>query len=1382
MTINPIFKTIDYKLFEAIRKNNSEEVIAIIAQPHIDINKKDSQGYTLLQLVIFNQNFYLTKQILNHRDIKLKLKSDDGYNALHIAAIKGNVEIIKLLLSKNLDVNEVTDTGLTALHLAINEGNLEAVTELLNTTNIDINIGSAYGTPLQIAVQIYLENEEEKINSQIKKNNDCNIKYDLLEKNFKILEILLKHQEAKLASQEIYLKALYIMAENGNYKIINKLVLTNDIYKSYKSEFLIIAAKYGHFDQVKAFLDQGADINKEEKGLNALYAASKNGHIKIVTELLNHGANPNKQLDNKIMPLYIAAKNGHLEIARKLIEHKADVNREVCNKTTALHIAVQNGDTAMVIMLLENGADANKQLNKGITALYIAAQNGEIKIVAELLKHNAAVNIQRDNQATALIIAAHKGHIEIVKILLKHGADVNKQMQDGRTALHSAINNAHQAIIVELLKYKADINKILNNNIAAINLAVQNKQNKILEILLEQENINLNHKLKALIEAAVTGNSEAVRLILSKNVNIEGELEKVSLLCAAAQSGDYETTKIILDIKDISLSKRSNALCAAVAFQHLKIVELLLVSGVDIKEEYQGAAAIYFASYGGNVKIVQKLIEHKANVNQQELRKGYAPLHIASKNGHYEIVKLLFTNGANLNLETRYKTIPLHEAILKGHKEVIIFLINQGSDINKKDNQGHSILDYACNAGDKETVKLLLEKNLDIGNNAIFIARTNPEILFLLQQKLKFNQIEKLIKDQLNNYIAQIKEERDKSRLNDIFNFISIKLDTAKLNKQGTLRAITIAIKTLSSRNNILEFKLKIEENKSPKELLTIIDNNIIKKIFESQGKGGIFSTLQKEARNYEFCYTENSLNKATKEELLIFKAEIKRKLTNLESNLAIEISCNKTTREEIIDKIIKKLNSIKTQTIQDSLEQCVKNFSASLQEVYSSSNYTKKEKALTISRAVNIYRSLIINQIRAKLDTIPNQIQLNKSKDSQAEKEQTQAQITQAQNFIDEILSLVKEEQKFEFEILEKTLNNISPNNPDQEPDLREASERVKYLEEIYNLKELSKPKTNPSPQLGYILNKRFESLFLPQNQEYNFNDLKIPQNLKTYDLEQLKTANKNLQKLRELQQEETIKRKEQFKVFFTSIVNNLIYNDNFAEEAQRIAIIVKNIITNQEREDIIQTLWDYKNYSKIIGNDIDKIAEFFVGINFINNFDKILSDLEIKELVKNTKADLKDYKTPEASSSNFVEEVLKDKDSKMIENFLLDLIKNQQFTTILYCTPHNKALSNPHIANKTSQNLVYDNLTVKKEDLEDLLEIKISDKLEKLLEKTTLIIAANINNGFQKRGSGSHNACFKIPKILPHKNSELSSKERLAYIKRIQELENTLDQIKSR
>lgn len=115
--------------------------------------------------------------------------------------------------------------------------------------------------------------------------------------------------------------------------------------------------------------------------------------------------------------------------------------------------------------------------------------------------------------------------------------------------------------------------------------------------------------------------------------------------------------------------------------QNVSIVRTLLENGATVNIESMGQTPLLFATRNAAVAIVQLLIEHHANVDQQSEHSLDTPLHNASTCGYQEIVSCLLANRANPNIVNGDKKTPLMIAVIKGYKEIVELLIAHGADI-----------------------------------------------------------------------------------------------------------------------------------------------------------------------------------------------------------------------------------------------------------------------------------------------------------------------------------------------------------------------------------------------------------------------------------------------------------------------------------------------------------------------------------------------------------------------------------------------------------------------------------------------------------------------------------------------------------------------------
>ena len=107
-----------------------------------------------LQKAVSDGNFEIVKSLLN-QNADVNAKTVNGMTALHLAAMGGPTNILKLLLAHEANVKATTtNEGWTPLHMAAYFGNKEGV-QLLLESNADINARARYGgsTPLHYAAE-----------------------------------------------------------------------------------------------------------------------------------------------------------------------------------------------------------------------------------------------------------------------------------------------------------------------------------------------------------------------------------------------------------------------------------------------------------------------------------------------------------------------------------------------------------------------------------------------------------------------------------------------------------------------------------------------------------------------------------------------------------------------------------------------------------------------------------------------------------------------------------------------------------------------------------------------------------------------------------------------------------------------------------------------------------------------------------------------------------------------------------------------------------------------------------------------------------------------------------------------------------------------------
>ena len=183
-------------------------------------------------------------------------------------------------------------------------------------------------------------------------------------------------------------------------------------------------------------------------------------------------------------------------------------------------------------------------------------------------------------------------------------------------------------------------------------------------------------------------------------------------LLQAAVEGDVDEVKSLIS-KGVYLNAYSwegTALHIATQYGHEPAVQLLIDAGANVNVEHHtsGDTPLHYAAACGHKGIAELLIKKGANFNSTDAL-DYTPLHFAASGGHRDIAELLIAKGAEVDAVQAHGLIPLHESAKWGHKDVAELLINSGSNLNAKDKDGRIPLWYAKAGGNEEIVKLLPE-------------------------------------------------------------------------------------------------------------------------------------------------------------------------------------------------------------------------------------------------------------------------------------------------------------------------------------------------------------------------------------------------------------------------------------------------------------------------------------------------------------------------------------------------------------------------------------------------------------------------------------------------------------------------------------------------
>ena len=127
-------------IFDACRNGSVSDVVSIYTKNPNSINATNEAGYTPLILACYHGKSAIVKFLVDKVD-DINGISDYG-TPLMAAVVKGNIEIIQMLLARNADTNVADANGTTALHYATLFKQTEIVKMLVKAgAKVDIKDG-----------------------------------------------------------------------------------------------------------------------------------------------------------------------------------------------------------------------------------------------------------------------------------------------------------------------------------------------------------------------------------------------------------------------------------------------------------------------------------------------------------------------------------------------------------------------------------------------------------------------------------------------------------------------------------------------------------------------------------------------------------------------------------------------------------------------------------------------------------------------------------------------------------------------------------------------------------------------------------------------------------------------------------------------------------------------------------------------------------------------------------------------------------------------------------------------------------------------------------------------------------------------------------------
>ncbi|XP_019098889.1 PREDICTED: ankyrin repeat-containing protein At5g02620-like isoform X2 [Camelina sativa] len=299
----------DTLLHSAVRQGNKDKVVEILTQTRESelnelLGKQNQSGETALYVVAEYGDVEIVKEMIKCYDLALvEIKARNGFDAFHIAAKQGHLDVLKVLAEAHSELAMTVDlSNTTALHTAATQGHTEVVNFLLELGSSLAGIAKSNGkTALHSASR----------NGHVK-----------------VIKALLASEPAiAVRMDKKGQTALHMAVKGTNVEVVEELIKADrssiNIADTKGNTALHIAARKGRSQIVKLLLANNMTDTKavNRSGETALDTAEKIGNPEVALILQKHG-----------VPSAKTIKASGPNPARELKQTVSDIKHEVHNQ------------------------------------------------------------------------------------------------------------------------------------------------------------------------------------------------------------------------------------------------------------------------------------------------------------------------------------------------------------------------------------------------------------------------------------------------------------------------------------------------------------------------------------------------------------------------------------------------------------------------------------------------------------------------------------------------------------------------------------------------------------------------------------------------------------------------------------------------------------------------------------------------------------------------------------------------------------------------------------------------------------------------------------------------------------------------------------------
>ena len=551
---------------------SEKKVLSLLSRAFEDIDCEDSYGFTPGFVAAMNGrtgnvDFLISKGAnIEHRTrpppspkqfwgdpIERSKTAFWNSTMIHAAASGGHIDVVRLLLNKNVSFLNVNGVNLTAIQMALQNGHLKVVqllhergahldhlslqyaadgghadvlTFLLKTGVVDNCMrcdGSFYWLQNKTRYQVTPHNAEGYVLSDDRFKILCQSALHLAvgKNHTKVAKLLLSRRDDTVHCTDFTGRTPLHEAVRQNHVEMAALLIENGARISQKCRHFQNLSSCDNHPMRESSRDVNCQLGVEEEieyskdmchcGTTPFLLAARYGHIDVGSLLLRHGAQPREMDCQGATALHVAACHGHYHFIRWLISQRPSlhVNLRSKNQSTPLHSGTICKNNKDIKPLINMGASIYDTDRYGMTPLHYSVLNaleisGIVMFYTTWNFNNISVLSWSSEGDLTVAFDSHiinrnvPLNFQCLKLLeIAKSADasyINKVDGHGRTTLHLAAQNGEECCVIQLLENGARTDLTDNKDRTPLDVAVEFAPEKLNFYFneLDDENVEMH--------------------------------------------------------------------------------------------------------------------------------------------------------------------------------------------------------------------------------------------------------------------------------------------------------------------------------------------------------------------------------------------------------------------------------------------------------------------------------------------------------------------------------------------------------------------------------------------------------------------------------------------------------------------------------------------------------------------------------------------------------------------------------------------------------------------------------------------------------------------------------------------------------------------------